>query len=50
MFYENEMIKVMALCILRQTAEKLQNSLFFAVMVDETTDVSNIEQVIICLR
>ena len=47
---QNEMIKVMALCVLRKIAENLQISLFFTVMVDETTDVSNVEQVVICLR
>ena len=35
---QNEMIKVMALCVLRKIAENLQKSLFFTVMVDETTD------------
>ena len=30
--------------------ENLQKSLFLTVMVDETTDVSNVEQVVICLR
>ena len=47
---QNEMIKVMALCVLRKIAENLQKSLFITVMVDETTDVSNVEQVVICLR
>ena len=44
------MLKVMALCVLRNIAENLQKSMFFTVMVDETTDVSNVEQVVICLR
>ena len=47
---QNEIITVMALCILRRITEELQNSEFFAVMDDETTDVSNVEQVVMCLR
>ena len=47
---QNEMIKVMALCVLRKISENLQISLFLNVMVDETADVSNVEQVVICLR
>ena len=47
---QNEMIKVMAVRVLRQIAEQLQKSLFITVMVDETTDVSNVEKVVICLR
>ena len=47
---QNEMMKVMALRVLREIAESLQNAPFFTVMVDETADVSNVEQVVICLR
>ena len=47
---QNEMVKVMALRVLRQIAASLQCTPFFAVMVDETTDVSNTEQVVVCLR
>ena len=47
---QNEMVKVMALRILREIAANLQSSSFFTVMVDETTDVSNVEQVVVCLR
>ena len=47
---QNEMMKVMALRVLREIAESLQNAPFFTVMVDETADVSNMEQVVICLR
>ena len=46
---QNEMVKVMALRILREIAANLQSSSFFTVMVDETTDVSNVEQVVVCL-
>ena len=44
------MVKVMALCILQEIAGDLQNTSFFTVMVDETVDASNVEQVVICLR
>ena len=46
---QNEIIKVMALQVLRKIAD-LQNSPFYTLMVDETTDVSNKEQVVLCLR
>ena len=47
---QNEMVKVMALRILREITGNLQSSSFFTVMVDETTDVSNVEQVVVFLR
>ena len=46
----NEMVKVMALRVLREIAGSLQSASFLTLMVDETTDVSNVEQVVICLR
>ena len=47
---QNEMVKVMGLSILRTISGHLQTSCFYNVMVDETTDVANTEQVVICLR
>ena len=47
---QNEMIKFMALRVLRQIIKNLQDTLFFTLMVDETTDVANVEQVVICIR
>ena len=47
---QNEMVKVMALCILRKISANLQCTSFYTVMFDETTDVSNVEQVVVCLR
>ena len=44
---QNETLKVMALQILREVDSSLQ---FVTVMMDETTDASNTEQVVICLR
>ena len=46
----NEMLKVMALQILRDVAANIRNSTFFSIMADETTDKTNREQVVICLR
>ena len=40
----------MALCVLRKISSKLQACLFVTVMVDETTDASNTEQIVICIR
>ena len=47
---QNEMVKVMALRVLRKIAGSLQSAPYFTVMVDEITDVSNVEQVVICIR
>ena len=44
------MLKVMALQILIDVAVNIHNSTFFSIMVDETTDKTNREQVDICLR
>ena len=40
----------MALQLLQQIAKNLYNTSFYTIMVDETTDISNYEQVVICLR
>ena len=47
---QNKVLKVMALQVLRKIATSLQNAPFLSVMVDETTDVANQEQVVICFR
>ena len=36
--------------MLRQVAVNLQGASFYTIMVDETTDISNDEQVVLCLR
>ena len=46
---QNEMLKTMAFTILRKVALSLQRAHFYTVMVDETTDVNNSEQVL-CFR
>ena len=45
---QNEMLKVMAMQVLREVVSALQNAVYYTVMVDETTDVSNREQVVLC--
>lgn len=47
---QNEMLKVMALQILRDVAANIRNSTFSCIVADETTDKTNREQVVICLR
>ena len=46
---QNEILKVMALQVLRQVSELLHDASFVTIMVDETTDISNKEQVVIWL-
>ena len=40
----------MACQILRKIAASLQTTQFYTIMGDETTDSSNCEQVVVCLR
>ena len=49
---QNEMLQIiiMALQLLRDIATNLHGSLFYTIMVDETTDISNCEQDVLCLR
>ena len=47
---QNEILKVMALQVLRQVVTSLHAAPFLTIMVDETTDISNKEQVVICFR
>ena len=44
---QNEMLKVMALKVLKDVASYLQNATFFTIMVDETVDSSNLEQAVL---
>ena len=46
---QNEILQIMALRILRELAANIQSTKF-TIMVDETTDVSTTEQVVIVLR
>lgn len=45
---QNEILKVMGLHVLQQVASSIQAVPFVSIMVDETTDISNKEQVVIC--
>ena len=47
---QNVMVEVMALCVLRKISTNLQSTSFYTVMFDETTNVANVEQVVVCLR
>ena len=47
---QNEILKTMALYILRQVADSVCSAPFFAAMVDETTDAFNKEQVVLCCK
>lgn len=40
----------MALKILRERIELIRSSKWFTIMADETTDVSNKEQMVVCIR
>ena len=41
---------MMALDVLRKVVSSLRSTPFITLMMDETTDASNSEQVVICLR
>ena len=47
---QNEFLSIMALQVLREVAASLQSAIFYAVMVDETTDKVNKEQVVLVFR
>lgn len=39
-----------ALAVLKSISERMQRSPFFTIMADESADISNQEQVVICIR
>ena len=47
---QNEMLQIMALSVLRDIAQNIRNSVYYSIMADETTDVSNREQCVLVLR
>ena len=47
---QNELIRIMALHVLRQLTAKFHKSPFITIMIDETTDITNQEQVVVVLR
>ena len=46
---QNEILKLMSLRILRDIVQQISGK-FYTIMVDETTDLSNTEQMVLCLR
>lgn len=47
---QNEMMKIMALRILREIAGNIGSAEFFTIMADEATDVANVSQLVLCIR
>lgn len=47
---QNEILSIMAQNIVRELASKMRRSEYFAILADETTDKSNREQLVVCLR
>ena len=47
---QNEILKIMAKHVLRQISNCIQRSPFIAIMIDETTDISNHEQTTVVIR
>ena len=47
---QNEMLEILGKMVLRRIVADVQNALFYAIMVDETTDCSNQEQVMLVLH
>ena len=47
---QNELLQVMAVSILRKLAALFHNTEFLTIMVDETTDIANKEQMVLCFR
>ena len=48
---QNELLKVMALSVLRSIADTIRHADFFTIMVDECADISNQEQVYVhCIK
>ena len=47
---QNEIIEVMALGVLKEISANIQNASVYTIMADESADVSNKEQVVVCIR
>ena len=47
---QNEILSIMAQTILRGIVKQIQSLIYFSLMVDETTDVSKREQVVLVFR
>ena len=47
---QNEILKDMAMYILRSIVKNIKKSSYYSIMADETTDIINKEQFVICIR
>lgn len=47
---QNEILKLLALKLLREIATDISTSRCYSILADEATDVSNIQQLVICIR
>ena len=47
---QNEIHKTMALLVLRRVIQSISFAPFLTIMIDETTDIANKEQVFVCFR
>ena len=47
---QNEMLEAMALGLLREISANIQSATFYTIMADEIADISNKEQLVICIR
>ena len=46
---QNEILEAIALCMLCKTSQNIQNATFFTTMADKTADISNKEQLVLCV-
>ena len=47
---QNEILKLLALSLLRKMAADIRESKCYSILADEASDVSNVEQLVLCLR
>ena len=47
---QNEILKIMALFILRDIAKNIESGVYYTIIADEVTDAANHEQFVLCLR
>ena len=44
---KNEILRALALVILREISQNIQNATFYTIMADETADISSKEQILV---
>ena len=47
---QNDMLRLLALSLMRKITDDIQSSGCFSVLADEATDVSNVSQLVVCIR